>query len=108
MEGDPMQIRLLIQGGFAYFPGLSAPYVVDTTDLSAAEAERLRRLIRRVGFFDLPERIGFKECAVDCQRYLITVRDARRQHTVEAVEPLDDPGLFALVEGILRAARVGV
>jgi hypothetical protein len=99
-----MRVEVRVEGGFAWFPGLNAPRVVETAKLPLHEARRVRRLVRAVDFFSQPAQIGMESCQPDCQTVTITVCDGDREHTVQAAEPALDAGLYALVEAVLGLA----
>ncbi|MBL8133071.1 MAG: hypothetical protein JNL42_14515 [Anaerolineae bacterium] len=94
-----MRILFRTEGGFAYFPGLSAERRIDADALTDPKRRALRRLIRQARFFDLPERVGVpKRCPPDCHRYFITVIDDEdRVHTIMTAEPVADSRLASLV-----------
>jgi len=94
-----MQIQLKVSGGFAYFPGLSQPIVVDTNTLPQQQADELRQLVDKVYFFDLPPVIGSPSLgAADYQQYKITVNDENKHHAVQVTDPVGNPDLQALIE----------
>lgn len=94
-----MRIQFQREGGLAYFPGLSQPRVVDSADLPAAEADRLRQLVAEANFFQQPAAPRtLPKGAADYQQYTITVEDGRRRRTVRLADPIADPKLQALVE----------
>ncbi len=49
-----MRIQLKIEGGLAYFPGLSKPITIDGNALPPQEADKLKQLLDAAHFFDLP------------------------------------------------------
>ena len=94
-----MRVELLTEGGVAFFPGLNKPIVVESADLPQAEAQRLEQLIADVRFFDLPAASrALPKTAADMRRYVITVEDGQRRHTVRFVEPIEDPDQQALID----------
>jgi len=103
-----MRVQLKIEGGLAYFPGLSKPRVVDSADLSAAEAKRLRELVDAAGIFDLPASSrALPKSAADYRQYTITVEDGRRRRTVRLADPIANPDLEALVDYLRTHAMPG-
>lgn len=94
-----MRVQLKVSGGFSYFPGLSQPVVIDSAALPREQADRLRSLLEQVHFFDLPPLINRPEPgAADYRQYTITVDDSDRHHTVQATDPIEKPGLQALLD----------
>jgi len=94
-----MRVQFKIDGGLAYFPGLSKPRVIDSADMPAAEADRLRQLIADASFFQQPAAArALPKGAADHQQYTITIEDGRRRRTVRLSDPIGDPKLHALVE----------
>src|SRR5687767_487826 len=91
---DVMRVELLTEGGIAFFPGLNKPIVVDSADLPKAQASQLEKLIEDARFFDLPAASrAVPKGAADMRRYIITVEDGKRRHTVRLVDPIEDPHL---------------
>jgi hypothetical protein len=94
-----MRVQLKIEGGLAYFPGLNKPRVIDSADLSAAEAKRLHQLVDAAGIFEQPaSNRTLPKGAADYRQYTITVEDGRRQRTIRLADPIGNPDLEALVE----------
>lgn len=93
-----MQVQFKMEGGIAYFPGLSKPVTFDTEKLSKEQASELKRRIEAARFFDLPSTVGAPaRGAADYRQYTITVEDGRRR-TVRVIEPIQDAQVAALVE----------
>jgi hypothetical protein len=94
-----MRIEFQIEGGLAYFPGLSKPRVLDTADLPAAEADRLRRLVDAADLFQQPTAArALPKGAADYRQYTITVEEGGRRRTIHLTDPITNPDLEALVE----------
>jgi len=94
-----MQIQLKVSGGFAYFPGLSQPIIVDTNTLPQQQADELKQLVNKVHFFDLPPVVGSPSPgAADYQQYNITVDDGNKHHTVQTTDPIGNPDLQVLIK----------
>jgi len=103
-----MHIRLQIDGGFGYFPGLGEPVVVDTADLSPSDAEKLESLVRQADFFDrTDETAAAPPGAADLRRYTISVDGEGRSRTLEVVDPVDDPALRHLIDSVRDVGRAG-
>jgi hypothetical protein len=93
-----MHIVLTTEGGLAFFPGLSRPDVIDSHDLSAAEAAELERLLDSAHFFELPEDSrALHHGAADHRQYTISVENQNRRHTVRLADPVENPQLQALL-----------
>jgi hypothetical protein len=105
LEGA-MRIVFMTEGGLAFFPGLSRPALIDSHDLSAAEAAELARLLDSARFFELPEDSGaLHRGAADYRQYTITVENKNRRHTVHLADPIEHPQLQALVDFLRRHAQ---
>jgi hypothetical protein len=101
-----MRISLSRSGGLASFPGLAAPFTLDTSAMAPAEASALETLVRDARFAELPSRVGSAPAgAADYRTYEITVEDGGRSHTACVVEPIADPALQALVSRLERHRR---
>ena len=93
-----MRIQFKLEGGIAYFPGLSKPITIDSDQLPAQEADELKRLVNATRFFDLPAVIGSPAPgAADYRQYTITIEDHGKQHTVRLTDPIEDSNLQALL-----------
>jgi Emfourin len=94
-----VRIEFKTEGGLSYFPGLSKPRVIDSGQLPEAEATELEQLVHAVGFFELPTELGKgKPGAADYHRYVVTIEDERRRHTVRVIDPIEDPKIASLIE----------
>jgi hypothetical protein len=87
-----------MDGGFVYLPARSEPVSIDTDNLPAEETKELERLIAAAGFFELPEITTPPRGAADYLRYTISVTDPDHSHTIHLTDPIEDPGVQALVE----------
>jgi len=93
-----MRIQLKIDGGLAYFPGLSKPITIDSNALPVQEADKLKQLLEAAHFFDLPPVVSAPAPgAADYHRYTITVDDNSKHHTVQLTDPVQEPNLQALL-----------
>lgn len=124
-----MRARIVRTGGFA---GLRREWRLEEGDLTAAEEDRLRRLLDRSGFFAasaagaeagrepappageagrVREAAPAPEPAEEAARvrdafvYEIAVEDAGRARTVRCAEPALTPPLRECLEALLAAAR---
>jgi hypothetical protein len=94
-----MRIQFKTEGGLAYLPGLSTPLTIESSTLSAAEAQTLERLVEAARFLDLPAQVGTTpRGAADMRHYTLTVEESGRSHTVRVVEPVINPDLQRLLE----------
>jgi hypothetical protein len=101
-----MRIVFTTEGGLAFFPGLSQPALIDSHDLSAAEAAELARLLDAACFFELPENSRAPHrSAADYRQYTITVENKNRRHTVRLADPAENPQLQALLDFLRRHAQ---
>jgi hypothetical protein len=78
---------------------------IDTDDLPAQEANELERLIEAARFFELPETSLPPRGAADYLRYTLSVTRPEHRHTVHLTDPIEDPGVQALVEYLEAKAR---
>ena len=100
-----MRIQLKIEGGIAFFPGLSKPIMIDSDQLPQQESDELKRLVNATRFFDLPTAMGSPSPgAADYRQYTITIQDEGKQHTVHLTDLIEDPDLQALLT-YLKARR---
>lgn len=101
-----MRIELKREGGPAYFPGLARPRSVDLERLPAEQAEALREGVRAARFFEQPPVVGATpRGAADTRRFTLTVEEEGRRHSVQLVEPVEEPRLHALLELVKQAAK---
>jgi hypothetical protein len=101
-----MRIVFTTEGGLAFFPSLSMPAVIDSHDLSGAEAAELERLLDSARFFELPEHCRARHRgAADYRQYTITVENKNRRHTVRLTDPVENPQLQALLDFLSRHAQ---
>jgi|KBSSwiStaDraftv2_1062776.scaffolds.fasta_scaffold946064_2 hypothetical protein len=101
-----MRIVFTTEGGLAFFPGLSRPIVIDSHDLSAAEAAELERLLDSARFFELPEDSrALHRGAADYRQYTVRVENRYRRHTVRLADPVENPQLQALLDFLRRHAQ---
>jgi hypothetical protein len=103
-----VRIQFEMEGGLAYFPGLSKPVTLDSQQMPEEEAARWARLVQAAHFFDRPAVVGApRPGAADYRRYTITVEEGGRHHTVQLTDPVQDPDLKALLDALKTAAARG-
>lgn len=96
-----MHLTLIVEGGFAYFPGLRHPLMVRSEALPHREATRLAKLITASKFFDLPQDLTSRNRgSADFQAYHLTIRDGVREHSVTFADPINNEALGELVDFI--------
>jgi|GEM_PF-210072 len=101
-----MRIRFVMEGGIAFFPGLSQPVTIDSRKLPEEEARELERRVQAAHFFDQPRQPGpIPRGAADYRQYTITIEEGKRRHTVQLVDPVEDPNLQALLDFVQAQAR---
>jgi hypothetical protein len=96
-----MRIEFQAEGGFAHFPGLSRPLILDTSEPGLEDAARLEHLVHAARFFELPlesELAPASRASADRRSYTITVKQGETSHTIRRVEPIADPQLKSLVD----------
>lgn len=98
-----MRVTFTTEGGIAFFPGLSRPMVVDSTQLSNADANQLQNLVEQADFFTRSDAAqAVLKGAADYQHYTITIEDDQLCHTIRLSDPIDDQALADLLT-FLRA-----
>lgn len=109
--GSEVSVTFAVDGGVAFFPGLSAPFHVGTAELGADDAARLRSLVDQADVFGRPDVDGEPAPgAADVRTYTVSVTSGGRTRTLRAVEPIADDALRGLVEQLAewqRRARAG-
>ena len=100
-----MNVEYKVEGGLAFFPGLSKPVLIDSDNLPAKDANELRQLIDNAHFFDIPPVATVPKGAADYRRYTITVEDGLRRHTIQLTDPISDPHLQALLDYLNQVRR---
>jgi hypothetical protein len=97
------RIQFAVEGGFAFFPGLQEPLVIDSSALPSEEQVELRGLLQAARFFSQPESSGSEVCrSADGYCYVITVEEGDKRHTLHLPEPVRDEHLQALVRYLRR------
>jgi hypothetical protein len=100
-----MRVLFKTEGGFANFPGLSKPVIVDTNELPPEESRELERLIESANLFDQtaspPEPLRTR----DHRQYTISVTAPGRSHTARFADPIEDPRVGELVRYLSAKAR---
>ena len=99
-----MVITFQMEGGVAHFPGLARPITILDADLAPGELDELRGLIGAARFFDEPAADPPGPAAVDAQRYVISIAEAGRSHTLRRHDPVGPPPLADLVAYVRKKA----
>ncbi len=94
-----MRIHLERTGGFA---GRRVEVSLDSDSLTLTQAKRLRTLIARSRFFDLPVRLSSIPVTPDRFHYRVTVEEDDKSHTVEAAEAEVPVQMRPLLDWLLR------
>ena len=100
-----LQVTLLIDGGFAYLPGLTGPIALNAAQLGDEHAAQLQRLCESACAV-APSRKASRAAAVpDGRRYRLTVElgDSRRE--VTAADPVDAPAIAELIAFVEKHGR---
>jgi hypothetical protein len=101
-----MRIELKREGGLAFFPGLARPKSLETGALPPETAEAIQRGVRDARFFEQPASVGTAaRGSADQTRYTVTIEDEGRRHTVQLLEPVEEPHLRALLELLKKAEK---
>lgn len=101
-----MRIELSIDGGFACFPGLARPLVLDGAHLSAADLAELTRLCRDALAAALPDVAPAEalpdaapaEALPDARRYRLAIDIDGERHELAAADPVAQPAVAALID----------
>lgn len=95
-----MQIELSIDGGFAAFPGLAKPILLDAADLSPELGDELKRLLD-AALAEKRPRASTRAAAVpDGRRYSINIHSGGTRSDIKAADPMIPPAFDALMEFI--------
>jgi hypothetical protein len=95
-----------MEGGFAHFPGLSKPVVIDTDQLSQEESAELEQLVQKVRFFNLPGKVNVpRKGAADYYQYTITIQMGAQHHTIKLVDPIEDTSLNELIHFLRKKSK---
>lgn len=97
-----MKVQLKRSGGVA---GISRRWELDERTLSSEQAQELKRLLERAGFFALPLQLGSAGQARDTFCYELIVEDEGKRHMVKCAEPSVPRPLWDCIEWILKTAR---
>ncbi len=98
-----MRVWLIVEGGFAFFPGRSAPLEVDSSRLSVQDALELLDALGAACFF---ERLELEAQTVpDARQYIITAEDTGRSRTLRFGDPIQDVSLETLLIVVQRLAK---
>lgn len=101
-----MRIEFKTEGGFAHFPGLSKPVVIDTDQLSQEESVKLEQLVQKARFFDLPGQVNVpRKGAADYYQYTITIQMGKQSHTIKLVDPVEDTNLNELIHFLRKKVK---
>lgn len=97
-----MRIEFKMEGGIAYFPGLSKPVSFDADQLPENARAELENLVKETNFFELPDSpVPPRKKGADYYQYRITIEAAGQRNTLHLADPVENPGLQKLV-GLLR------
>ncbi len=94
-----VRIRFERTGGLA---GRKIEVFVDSDSLPPTQAKRLRTLLDRSKFFDLPLELGAGSGGADRFQYRVTVEDDSHSHTVEASESTVPDAMWPLLDWLAR------
>lgn len=101
-----MRITFTMEGGIAYFPGLSQPVIIDSGELPRQETNELEQMVEAARFFDQPATIRpTARGAADYYQYTVTVEEGGRQHTVRMTDLVEDAGLQVLLHYLRAKAK---
>ena len=101
-----MRIEFKMEGGFAHFPGLSKPVVIDTDQLSQEESAMLEQQVQKARFFDLPGKVNVpRKGAADYYQYTITIQRGGEHHTIKLVDPIEDTNLNELSHFLKKKSK---
>jgi hypothetical protein len=93
-----MRVELKISGGFAQFPGLARPLVLQASALSDDAAARLRGLCKAATAEAARHRIAPAESIPDGRAYRLTIADEAGTREIACADPLAEGPLTELIE----------
>jgi hypothetical protein len=95
-----------MEGGIAYFPGVTQPVSINTDQLPKDARVELEELVKETRFFELPSSPGPRlKKGADYYRYRITIEAGGQSHTLNLVDPVENPNLRRLVVILRKRAR---
>jgi hypothetical protein len=97
-----MHIRFERTGGFA---GQKLSGSVDSSELPLAQARRLKDLLKRSHFFELPSILQASVPGADRFNYTVTVESEEGTHTVHASDAAIPGEMRALLDFLTRSLR---
>jgi hypothetical protein len=97
-----MHIRFERTGGFA---GQKLKGYLDSSDLSLAQARRLKDLLRQSRFFELPAILQASVPGADRFNYRVTVECEEGTHTVQASDAAIPGEMRPLLDFLARSLR---
>ncbi len=97
-----MKILFERTGGFA---GKKLEGLVDSSKLSVSQARRLKDLLKRSGFFQLPSAPESTHPSADHFNYRVTVESEEGRHTIEAGETAIPGSMRPLLDFLVRSLK---
>jgi len=100
-----LRVTLMIDGGFAYMPGLAGPIALYAAQLGDEHAAQLQRLCESACAVAPKRKEGRGAAVPDGRRYRLTVElgDSRRELT--AADPVDAPAIAELIAFVEKHGR---
>ncbi len=97
-------MRILFErtGGFA---GRKLEGSLDTATLPSSQTRRLKELLKKSGFFDLPPILESAQPGADQFNYKVTVETREGKHTVEARETAIPRPMRPLLDFLTRSVK---
>ena len=95
-----MRVSFRRTGGFA---GRSLEGSLDSSTLSVSQARRLKELLKKSGFFELPSNLESSPANADQFSYRVTVETEEGKHTVEASEIAVPAAMRPLLDFLTRS-----
>jgi len=100
-----MRVELTTEGGFATFPGLAKPIVLDAAELSADDNMELEKLAAAARDENLPYQSSRAAPVPDGRRYRISIRHENASYVLEAADPMVPPAFGALMDFVKKNGR---
>jgi len=100
-----MQVELTVDGGFACFPGLAKPIIVDAARLSGADAAHLERLCAAALAAARRSATPPAATVCDARRYHLTIDIDGVQRELDAADPVSQPAVAALITFVTDVGR---
>ena len=97
------EVRLRIEGGLTYFPGLVHEQTVSFDNLASPERQELATLADNADFFDCTP--ANEAARPDARTYTVGLTIDGRSREIRVAEPIRDPAMAKLVSVVRRLSK---